>query len=1169
MNLKRVPLAARRTFRLAFVLSAVLIVSLGAGASSAPAESPGPGWAIRSVALPSSFSTADGEACEKEHMLCNSNSYLVTATNIGTKPSAGTVVVNDILPPGFVVEQVERARDIEAKENLSCTETPEETSVQCTDPNPVAPGDTLAITIDVLVRGSATSVVNHAEVQGGEAAGAATSESTTVNSKAPSFGLQDFAVGVYGAGGASNAQAGDHPGALTTTIDYTTDFDAEGASFRFVAAQEPKTEIVDLPLGFVGDPLAAEQCPESDLRSNHCPPDSQVGVADIDEEGTTEPENIYNIVPEAGYPAEFAFEIDGAEVFLHARVLPSSSGYVLSISAPVVPRSSGYKVTGATLTFFGDPAEQDGGSRSPQALYTNPSDCQAGPLKARVEMDSWVDPQRWVTREATMYEASPTQGVSGCDMLQFNPTIELKPEQTQADTPSGYEVALKVPQTPNAWPAHVTPDLRNTEVTLPEGVSVSPSAADGLVGCKESGPEGIELGNNDTLGHEVQEGEEPGADGLPHAAAGHCPKASQIGTVEVTTPLLREKLEGHVYVAQPKCGGEGQPACTEASAANGELFGLYLEAAGSGVIVKLKGTVSVNPATGRITTRFDENPQLPFSELKLELNGGPRAPLANPQSCGEARTTSVLEPWSAPESGPAATPFTSFDVSGCASPMPFSPSFSAGTLTPAAGAFSPFTLTFSRSDGQQDLSGLTVQTPPGLLGMLSQVQLCPEPQASQGTCGPQSQIGHTEVAAGAGSHPFWNPGAVYLTGPYKGQPFGLSIVTPATAGPFNLGNVIVRAAIHVDPETSALTVTSDPLPQIIDGVQLRIQTVNVSIDKPGFMFNPTNCDQQQIAGLIAGALPNGSPGSSTAVSSLFAAAGCKNLPFKPSFSASTQGKTSKADGASLVVKVAQKPGEANIHKVDLQLPLALPSRLTTLQKACSEAQFASNPAGCPAGSVIGTATAHTPVLQAPLTGPAYLVSHGAAAFPDVEFVLQADERGGDVEIVLDGKTQIKKGITYSHFETVPDAPINSFETVLPEGPHSVLAAYLPASASYSLCGQSLAMPTTITGQNGARVIQTTKIAVTGCSNPAVRINKVEVKANAVLVTLLTSQPGIVTVSGRFLKTTRKTLGAGVHRLKVSLTKNGRIARKLRRATGIKVSIKNPVGSSTKAVTRKL
>jgi len=389
----------------------------------------------------------------------------------------------------------------------------------------------------------------------------------------------------------------------------------------------------------------------------------------------------------------------------------------------------------------------------------------------------------------------------------------------------------------------------------------------------------------------------------------------------------------------------------------------------------------------------------------------------------------------------------------------------------AAGGFTPFSVTFSRHDREQDLSQISLTTPPGLLGMLSQVPLCGEPQAASGTCSPASRIGTTTAGAGAGSHPFYVSGPVYLTGPYKGAPFGLSVAVPAIAGPFNLGTVIVRAQIHVDPNTSQIVVTSDPLPQIIDGVPLRIQTVNVTVDRPGFMFNPTSCTEQSVAATITGL-----QGASAPVSSPFDVGGCANLPFKPVLSASTRAMTTKVNGASLTVKVASAAGQANIASVHLQIPKALPSRLSTLQKACLDAQFAANPAGCPAGSIIGYAKAITPVLNVPLIGPAFLVSHGGAAFPDVEFVLQ----GQGVTIVLDGATEIKNGVTYSHFDTVPDAPISSFEAVLPQGPHSILGAYLPAKAKGSFCGTSLNMPATITGQNGAIIKQTTKIGVMGC-----------------------------------------------------------------------------------------
>jgi hypothetical protein len=1086
----------KRPLRFLFMLPPLCLCMMGVGTDSAGAAAAGaPIWEIRSVALPSNFSLGDNESCEAGG---GCDSYLVTVSNIGAAPTEGgsTVTVTDALPPGTVVKQVigEQAREVgSGKEQVACTEEVGASSVRCEDSEPIPPGGLLEISIEVSVTlGMPTSVVNKATVEGGGAASAATKEPSTVpntlNEQTPIFGPENFAMALYGPEGEAGAQAGEHPAAFTSTINLTTKATFGTERFlteRFHAVEEPKTEIVDLPPGFLGDPLAAAQCPQSTLRGTnegerHCPANSRVGIVRIEEAGAgagggvgvASEHYIYNAVPEPGYPAMFGFELIGAAVFLRARVIPASSGYALSIAVSDIPRAESVKVTGVSLTVFGDPAEADGNVASPLALFTNPSDCGTGPLKAKLEMDSWVDPQRWASKETTMYEASPGQGVSGCDLLQFEPTLALTPEQTQADTPTGYEVDLKVPQAPNIAPDLATPDLKNAVLTLPEGVSVSPGAADGLVACQEAGPEGINITHGWTpTGEQPLDPADPEAmeiasDGLPHVAPGHCPLKSQIGTVEITTPLLASPLKGHVYVAQPLCGGTGQPACSEAEAVNGNIFRLYLEAEGSGVIVKLEGKVSANPNTGQLTTTFKENPQLPFSELKLMLNGGPRAPLANPQSCGEAKTTSSLEPWSAPESGPAATPFSSFSVTGCASPMPFAPDFLAQTATPSAGSFSPFTTTFSRHDGEQDLSGITVTTPPGLLGKISEVPLCQEPQASQGTCGPQSLIGHTLVAAGAGSHPFFNPGTVYLTGPYKGQPFGLSIVTSAKAGPFNLGNVIVRASIHVDPHTSALTVTSDPLPQIIDGVPLRIQTVNVTIDKPGFMFNPTNCNQQQITATITAA-----QGAAANVATPFAASGCKNLPFKPKFTVLTQAKTSKAGGAYLHVKVVSGSGQANIGKVKVDLPKQLPSRLTTLQKACVAAVFEANPANCPAASTVGTATAITPVLKSALTGPAYLVSHGGEAFPDLVIVLQ----GEGITIDLVGNTNIKKGITSSTFKTVPDAPISTFDLVLPEGPHSAL------TANGNLCSTTLNMPTALTGQNGAVIKQTTKIAVSGCS----------------------------------------------------------------------------------------
>jgi hypothetical protein len=873
------------------------------------------------------------------------------------------------------------------------------------------------------------------------------------------------------ADGTSLLGAGAHPWALTTNIGFPMPI-SKIARESFVPAEEIKDIVVDLPVGFTGNPLATPQrCTQTELLEsegpylngieaavNDCPPGSRVGTmvfggglnnrGAFNMSGGGNLSGIYNMVPEGGYPAEFAVRADGAPIYLYPSIVRTGSGYALRVTTPGIPEIA--RISFVSLSLFGSPG-QVFGQASEAAFFTNPADCSASGLTSRVQAESFEDPGHVVSGESTTYPS-----LTGCNLLSFDPSFVFAPSvgeggTTQADEPSGYTATLKVPQT-SAFSELGTPPVKDVSVTLPEGVVLSPSAADGLVGCGEAQ---IALAST-----------EPGG----------CPLGSQIGTAEAVSPVVPNPLEGHVYLAAPKCGGEGQPVCTEASASNGELFGLYLEVQGPGFALKFPGVTSVNPSTGRVTARFENLIQQPVSEVKLQFKGGPRAPLANPQSCGAATSASDIAPWSAPVT-PDAIGSSSFNVDwdgnggGCPGVLPFSPGFSAGSVNPVAGAFSPFTLTITRHDREQDLSGVTVSTPPGMAGVLKGVALCGEPQAAQGVCPAASQVGTTSVAAGSGSHPYWVQGRVYLTGPYKGQPFGLSVVVPAVAGPFNLGNVVVRASIHVDPNTAVLTIASDPLPQMVDGIPLRVQVVNVTIDRPGFTYNPTNCSQLQVTGTLTGA-----QGASSSVSSPFAVTGCRNLAFSPSFTVSTQAKSSKQTGASLNVRYSTPAGQANTAKVDVTLPKQLPARLTTIQQACTEAQFAANPAGCPVGSQIGTATASTPVFANPLSGPVYLVSHGGAAFPNVVAILQ----GEGVTVDLTGDIDIKNGITSSSFETVPDAPIGVFEMQLPEGPHSGLASNLPVKAKGDFCGQSLTMPTTITGQNGAQIKQNTKIAVTGC-----------------------------------------------------------------------------------------
>ncbi|HWX46408.1 MAG TPA: hypothetical protein VNY52_13960 [Solirubrobacteraceae bacterium] len=505
-------------------------------------------------------------------------------------------------------------------------------------------------------------------------------------------------------------------------------------------------------------------------------------------------------------------------------------------------------------------------------------------------------------------------------------------------------------------------------IKLPNGVALSPGAADGLQSCSEA------------------------QIGVGSSSPPACPPASKLGEATLTTPALFGQLHGGIYLAGPESGSIG-----------GLPFKVFLTLAGEGVMIKLPGTVEPNPVTGQITTTFAEDPQLPFSKLETQFTGGPRATLSNPQACGEATTTTDLTPWSFPDA-PEATPFSSFVVTGCTSPtMLFAPVLDAGTVSPKAGGFSPFVLTLTRHDGEQDIGGLTVKMPPGLLGDLSSVPLCGEPQAREGKCSQESRIGSVTVAAGSGPQPLWLTGQAYLTGPYNGAPFGLSIVVPTKAGPFDFGNEVVRSTITVDPQTAAITVASGPLPQIKDGVPLRLKTINVTVDRPGFIFAPTDCEPLAVRGTVTGA-----QGATAAVSSPFQAVNCALLTFKPGFAVSTSGKTSRIDGASLTAKVtypnAPVGSEANIAKVKVELPKKLPARLTTLQKACTEKTFAENPASCSAAARVGEAMAKTPVLPVPLSGPAYFVSHGGAKFPELVVVLQGD----GVIVDLRGETFISK-----------------------------------------------------------------------------------------------------------------------------------------------------------------
>jgi len=662
------------------------------------------------------------------------------------------------------------------------------------------------------------------------------------------------------------------------------------------------------------------------------------------------------------------------------------------------------------------------------------------------------------------------EGFTGCERLAFGPLISTSPDTGQADTPAGLTVEVNPSVGGLVSPEGLsTSDIEDTTVTLPEGVVINPGQAAGLQTCQETA--------------------EQSSIGTENAPS--CPSASKVGTVKVKTPLLEgsaeKELEGSVYVLQ----------------SNPPELHLLVAVSGDGVNLKLVGIVHLDEASGQLTTTFGEQPdveasdpflkghlrlpQLPFTSFKLSFSGGAQAALDTPTQCGTYTTSADFGPWAGPfvpdlSQTAALTVTSGAGGAACPSrPLPFTPSLIAGSTTDQAGGFTDFSLLLSRPDDQQRVSSIQFKTPEGLLGMISKVPLCAEAQANAGDCPEASQIGHTVVESGPGPFPLvvpelgQPPAPIYLTGSYKGAPYGLSIVVPLHVGPFTLPTQVVRAKIEVDPLTSQLTVTTDPLPQIISGVPADLRTINAVIDRPGFMFNPTNCEPMSFSGTASG-----TEGAQATISSHFQMGSCQALKFKPNFKVSTSGKTSRKNGASLDVKLLypatplganQASSQSNIKSVKVDLPKQLPSRLTTLQKACTSATFVADPAGCPAASRVGQVSAITPVLPVPLTGPAYFVSYGGAKFPELVFVLQ----GYGVTVYVHAETFISKaGITSSTLRYVPDVPISSFELKLPEGPYSALAA------NGNLCTSTLKMPTAFTGQNGATIHQATPVSVTGC-----------------------------------------------------------------------------------------
>jgi hypothetical protein len=856
----------------------------------------------------------------------------------------------------------------------------------------------------------------------------------------------------------SDSQAGAHSD--VTTAFFTTPpltFDQ-----LFTLGNPLRNTIVDLPPGQIGNPEAVAKCKASlldpgRLAPTRCPPASQVGTVQIfaqfegGEPFSPGSWSLWAMEPSGEDLADLVFKIGPTPIHIIASVRPDDHGVRLAVeNAHQLNAITGVKVSlwGVpaapehdfqrcfTMPNNGDPnfcdPEVSGGFGElygnpgvpPVPFFSNTTSC-GGELATSIQVESWweagfSDPVTDVDPAAT-----------GCDKLPFDPSVDVSLTRDTPGSPTGLAFDLSIPQN-DAPGSLATAHLRDVKVTLPEGMSINPAAADGLASCSDAQ---LAIGTDDPV---------------------RCPEASKIGTVSAITPTLDDPVEGSVYV--------GRQASDDPQ--SGRMFRLFIDLRGpGGLLIKLEGQVRANSATGRLETTFEDNPQLPVESLRVELKSGPRAPLATPPDCGSKTFRVALTSWA----GHALDLTDSVQIA-CPGVGGFSPAFAAGSVNAVASAFSPFTLSVDRDDDEQYLADMAVDLPKGSLAKLRGVELCPDAVAGDGTpgtCPAGSRIGTATVGAGAGS-PFFLKGDVFLTGPYKGGPYGLSVAVHAKAGPFDLGVVKVRQAIYVDPETAELSVVSDPLPQVVRGVPVRLRSVDVDVDRPAFTINPTSCAEKEIAATFTSV-----EGAVHKTSSRFQVGDCRALAFRPRLSMRLTGRKQRRTGGhpGLRVKLTQAGGQANLKGLAVKLPQSLALDPDNAQGLCSFEEARKADPKCPASSIVGRATAYTPVLNKPLSGPVYFAENKRlnkfgrliSTLPSLVITLR-----GEVSINVRQNSDVKGGRLISTTATIPDAPVSRFDLRLKGGDGGILTVTRTERRRFDLCrGRHTALVES-DGQNGRR-----------------------------------------------------------------------------------------------------
>ena len=1024
----------------------------------------------------------------------------LTLTNIGGAPVDGSttpVRIVDHLPEGVAAYSVESVAGVFGKSGpVQCVvEAPDE--VACTFEGKLPAFETIEVEITAALTGSppAAGAAGEVTVSGGNAAAASATQEVKVSPDPVRYGIEMFSAVAEEEGGGPTRQAGAHPFQFTTTIQLNSgwtifDKDLHGTQRAAITVEQPampRNLAFPLPAGLIGNATIMPSCPMEHFSQglafiNTCPDTTVLGAASV---SIIEPNNlgptrvavpVFNLPPAEGEPARFGFEAFGAVVIIDTEVDPDNEYRITARTRNVTELA---QLLGSTVTFWGTPGDprhdsargwsclyysaaevglhpcERPGNISEAAFQRMPVSCDR-PLQFAVAAEPWNVP---LGSEVAMASFA-TPPLIGCNRVPFDPAVDGTPTSKLAENPSGFAFRLDMPNA-GLLNGHAIAEGQPKKVTvsLPEGMSINPSEGEGLVGCSPADYA------RETVESKPGEG---------------CPNASKVGTVDIATPLLDEEAHGALYIATP----HDNPS--------GSLIGLYMVARirDRGIIVKQAGRVDADPVTGQLTTTFDDLPQVPVSSFNLQFREGGRAPLATPPACGTYPVVTKFVPWAAqdpdnPAPNEIVTRTSSFTVErgvdGGDCPAGGTPSFhpglDAGSLSNAAGSFSPFNVRLTRKDGEQEFTNFSIKLPPGLSGKLAGIPFCSDaaiagakartgPHGGQEeleapSCPAASEVGHTLVGAGVGSSLTYVPGKVYLAGPYHGSSLSIAAITAAKVGPFDLGTVVVREALRVNPETAEVFIDatgSDPIPHIIQGIPVHARDIRVYVDRPQFTLNPTSCEPTSVASTVLGSgLDFGSPADDNpvTVTTRYQASDCAALPFRPKLSMRLFGKTHRGANPRLRATLRMNGiGEAAIAKASVTLPHSEFLDQSHIRTVCTRVQFkagAGNGAECPKGSVYGYARAWTPILDEPIEGPVFLRS-SSHPLPDLVAALH----GSRIDIDLVGRIDsFGNGRIRNTFEAVPDAPVSKFvlemqggkkgllqnSTDICEGQHRVLAAF--------------------------------------------------------------------------------------------------------------------------------